>query len=98
MGRGRGSCKHFDKMKEERTAWRLKLQNKMKLVCFPRDCGMEPAGHGALEDPRKGLLCCEHYSQTFLMAEWRVDVGRGGASACVARKTAGGSGSSPVER
>lgn len=53
---------------------------------------------GPLEDPRKGLLCSEHYSQIFLMAEWRVDVGRGGASACVARKTAGGSGSSPVER
>lgn len=47
MGRGRESSKYFDKMEEERTAWRLKLQNKMKLLCFPRDCGMEPAGHGA---------------------------------------------------
>lgn len=53
---------------------------------------------GPLEDPRKGLLCSEHYTQISLMAEWRVDVGRGGASACVARKIAGGSGSSPVER
>ena len=41
-------------MKEERTAWRLKLQNKMKLVCFPRDCGMEPAGHGAPGGSQEG--------------------------------------------
>ena len=60
--------------------------------------GWNPQAMGPLGDPRKGLLCSEHYSQPFLMAEWRVGVGRGGASACVARKTAGGRGSSPVER
>ena len=54
MGRGRESCKYFDKMEEERTAWRLKLQNKMKLLCFPRDCGMEPAGHGAPGGSQEG--------------------------------------------
>lgn len=32
---------------------------------------------GPLGDPRKGLLCSKHYSRTFLMAEWRVDVGGG---------------------
>ena len=62
-------------MKQERAAWRLKLLNEVGLTCLPGDCG-------PLEDPRKGLLWSERSSRTFLTAEWRVDLGRGGAAAC----------------
>lgn len=53
---------------------------------------------GPLNHPRKGvLLSDEHLRRTFLMAEWRIDMGMGGAVACHSRLL-GACGSSPGER
>lgn len=69
-------------MKEERAAWRLKLLNEVRLTCLPGECG-------PLEGPRKGLLWSERSSQTVLIAECRVDWGRGGAAACHSQEDCG---------